>query len=41
MAPPLDPAKTAALMRNPWAAQMIEKDIDLLKLEKKKREEIE
>lgn len=41
MAPPLDPAKSAALMKNPWATQILEKDIDLLKLEKKKRDEME
>lgn len=41
MAPPLDPEKAKALMKNPWASQLIEKDIELLKLEKKKKEEEE
>ena len=41
MAPPLDPSKAAALMKNPWASEMVSKDIELLKLEKRKREEEE
>ncbi len=41
MAPPLDPDKAAALMKNPWAPRLIEKDIELLKMQKRKKEEEE
>lgn len=41
MAPPLDADKTKALMKNPYAADMIQKDIELLKLKKRRKEEEE
>ncbi len=41
MAPPVDPEKIKSLMKNPYAADMIEKDIELLKLKKRKKEEEE
>lgn len=41
MAPPIDQDKIKALMKNPYAADMIEKDIELLKLKKRKKEEEE
>jgi len=41
MAPPVGPDKARALMKNPWASKIIEKDIELLKLEKHKKEEEE
>ena len=41
MAPPLDPDKLKAMMKNPFAADMIGKDIELLKLKQRKKEEEE
>jgi hypothetical protein len=41
MAPPVDPDKIKALMKNPYAADMIRKDIELLKLKKRRKEEEE
>ena len=41
MAPPLAADKIKAMMKNPWAADLIDKDIELLKMEKRKLEEEE
>ncbi|WWD03784.1 hypothetical protein V865_001840 [Kwoniella europaea PYCC6329] len=41
MAPPLDKDKLKATMKNPWATEMIEKDIQLLKIAKAQKEEEE
>jgi hypothetical protein len=41
MAPPIDPEKLKAMMKNPWALEMVEKDLELLKLNKRKKEEEE
>ena len=41
MAPPLDAEKLKAMMKNPFAADMIGKDIELLKLKQTKKEEEE
>ena len=41
MAPPVDPDKIKSMMKNPYAAEMIEKDIELLKLKKRRKEEAE
>lgn len=41
MAPPVDPSRMAAMMKNPWLPDIIEKDIQLLKLNKRKKEEEE
>lgn len=41
MAPPLDSDKLRSLQKNPWAAEMIAKDIELLKIAKRKKEEEE
>ena len=39
MAPPLDPDKMKAMMKNPWTSEMIKKDIELLKLAKRQKDE--
>jgi len=39
MAPPLDSDKIKAMMKNPFATDMIDKDIELLKLKQRKMEE--
>lgn len=41
MAPPIDPEKMKAALKNPWASGMIGKDLELLKLKKKQNEERE
>ncbi|RXK35953.1 hypothetical protein M231_06776 [Tremella mesenterica] len=41
MAPPVDPDKVRSLTKNPWAGEMIEKEIELYKLKKRKIEEQE
>ena len=41
MAPPLDPDKIKALMKNPYALDMIENDLELLKLKRQRKEEEE
>nr|XP_018261026.1 uncharacterized protein I303_06743 [Kwoniella dejecticola CBS 10117]OBR83184.1 hypothetical protein I303_06743 [Kwoniella dejecticola CBS 10117] len=41
MAPPIDKEKLKATMKNPWAGEMIEKDIQLLKIAKRQKEEEE
>lgn len=41
MAPPIDPDKIKALMKNPYAAEMLSNDIELLKLKKQRKEEEE
>ncbi|KAK4684766.1 hypothetical protein P7C73_g5404, partial [Tremellales sp. Uapishka_1] len=41
MAPPIDPAKQKEMMKNPWKADMVGKDIELLKLKKQQKEEEE
>ncbi|WWC72135.1 uncharacterized protein I206_106095 [Kwoniella pini CBS 10737] len=41
MAPPIDKEKLKAMMKNPWAGEMIEKDIQLLKIAKRQKEEEE
>ena len=41
MAPPLDPDKIKALMKNPYALDMIENDLELLKLKSQRKEEEE
>ena len=41
MAPPLDPNKIKSLTKNPYAADIIEKDVQLLKLKKARMEEEE
>jgi hypothetical protein len=41
MAPPVDPDKIRSLMKNPYAADMIGKDIELLKLKKRRKDEEE
>ncbi|AFR97166.2 hypothetical protein C343_05301 [Cryptococcus neoformans C23] len=41
MAPPIDKDKLKASLKNPWQAEMLEKDIELLKLAKKQKAEEE
>jgi hypothetical protein len=41
MAPPVDPKKLKAMMVNPWAADMLGKNLEMLKLAKKQKEEEE
>ena len=41
MAPPLDPDKIKSLMKNPYALDMIENDLELLKLKRQRKEEEE
>lgn len=41
MAPPLDPDKLKAMTKNPWSAEMLEKEVELLKLTIKQKEEEE
>lgn len=41
MAPPVDESKLRAMMKNPWAMEMLGKDLELLKLKKKKMQEEE
>ncbi|OCF42229.1 hypothetical protein I317_03964 [Kwoniella heveanensis CBS 569] len=41
MAPPIDKDKMKAIMKNPWQAEMLEKDIQLLKIAKQQKEEEE
>ena len=41
MAPPVDPDKIRSLMKNPYAADIIGKDIELLMLKKRRKEEAE
>ncbi|ORX35375.1 hypothetical protein BD324DRAFT_93915 [Kockovaella imperatae] len=41
MAPPVDPANVRSLMKNPYALDMIEKDLELLKLQRQRKEEEE
>lgn len=39
MAPPVDPRKARAMTKNPFLAQVLHKDLQLLLLEKQKQEE--
>lgn len=39
MAPPMDPDKLKAMLKNPYSTEMLRKDIELLKLTKKHKEE--
>lgn len=39
MAPPIDKDKLKASLKNPWQAEMLEKDIELLKIAKKQKAE--
>ncbi|RSH91363.1 hypothetical protein EHS25_009662 [Saitozyma podzolica] len=39
MAPRLEADKLKAMMKNPWAAEMLQKEVELLKLAKKQKEE--
>jgi DNA-binding NtrC family response regulator len=39
MAPPIEPDKLRALMKNPWSSEMLQKEVELLKLAKKQKEE--
>lgn len=41
MAPPVDPDKVKAMTKNPWNEEMLKKDIELLKLMKRHKEEQE
>jgi hypothetical protein len=41
MAPPADPEKLKAMLKNPWNQEMLEKDIELPKLTKRHKEEQE
>lgn len=41
MAPPIDKDKLKASLKNLWQAEMLEKDIELLKLAKKQKAEEE
>lgn len=41
MAPPIDKDKLKASLKNPWQAEMLEKDIELLKIAKKQKAEEE
>jgi hypothetical protein len=41
MAPPNDPEKMKSMVKNPWALEMIERDVELLKLNKRKKDEQE
>ena len=41
MAPPVDSDKLKAMVKNPWNEEMLKKDIELLKLTKKAKEEQE
>lgn len=39
MAPRLEADKLKAMMKNPWAAEMLQKEVELLKLAKKQKDE--
>ena len=41
MVPPMDPEKLRAMMKNPYALDMIEKDMELLRLQRRRKEEEE
>ena len=41
MAPPVEADKLKAMVKNPWNEEMLKKDIELLKLTKKHKEEQE
>jgi hypothetical protein len=41
MALPVNPDQLKAMMKNPWALEIIERDVELLKLQKRKKEEQE
>lgn len=41
MAPPIDKDKLKASLKNPWQAEMLEKDIELWKIAKKQKAEEE
>lgn len=41
MAPSIDKNKLKAGLKNPWQAEMLEKDIELLKIAKKQKAEEE
>ena len=41
MAPPIDPKKVKEMMKNPYASAMLGKEIEMLKMAKRQKEEEE